>query len=233
MTEAFLDSKHCFFDDEVWRSTLRSAICPTERLSDRSELVVSLYENMIPFTGVMADCFTFITNQAANSEEPLHGELLRQVYANRSNFLLWYDRWANDLSTQNSGDGSLLDDGAIRRLEVLNMHRASILLCNRLLACLDGQHGHVFELQAREMALQIITSLQHVPPTNIRAANMNVTAATAHAILVTAEDFNISGVLPELAPDRGKALITPENFCRWIELMGGRVHREPRRPKAC
>jgi hypothetical protein len=127
VTEAFLDGKHCFFDDEVWRSTLRSAICPNERLSDRSELVVSLYENIIPFTGVMADCFTFITNQAVNDEESLHEELLQQVYANRSNLLLWYDRWANDLSTQNNDGGSLLDDGAIRRLEILNIHRASML----------------------------------------------------------------------------------------------------------
>jgi hypothetical protein len=77
------------------------------------------------------------------------------------------------------------------------------------------------------MAVQIIMSPQHVSPTNIRAANMNVTATATHAILATAEDFNIPGVLPELVPDKGKVFITLEKFCCWIELMGGRVHGEP------
>jgi len=223
--QAFLDSKRCFFDDEAWISTLRSAIRPNERFSDRSELVVSMYENVIPFTGVMADCAVFIINQAANNEESLHGELLRHVYASRSNLLLWYDRWTNDLSTQNNdNDRSLLDDGAVRRLEISNIYHAIMVLCNRLLGCLDSRHGHVFELEAREMAVQIIMSLQHVSPSNIRAANMKVAAGTAHAILATAEDFDIPGALSELAPGSGRVSITPGKFRRWMELMGCRIH---------
>jgi hypothetical protein len=122
-------------------STLRSAISPNARFSDRSELVVSLYENLIPLASLRADCAAFIMNPDIN-DEARHEALQQQVHMRRDNFLLWYHRWSTDLPDPDQDKRRLPQhvkpvDSFARQLEILFTYHAGILTCNRFHVALD------------------------------------------------------------------------------------------------
>jgi hypothetical protein len=205
-------------------STLRSAISQNARFSDRSELVVSLYENLIPLASLLADCAAFIMNPDIN-DEARHEALQQRVHMSPDNFLLWYHR---DLPDPDQDKRRLPQhvkpvDSFARQLEILFTYQAGILTCNRFHVALDRDQGHIVECQSQEIAARMI-NLRDIPRTNVREGNAMISLAIARAVQATAEDWDVTGASSKFADPRPRVLIAPEKFRRWAELLGIRLH---------
>ncbi|KAH8693575.1 hypothetical protein BGW36DRAFT_207431 [Talaromyces proteolyticus] len=224
-TEAFFDNKHCFLEQGAWMYALRSSISPNEQFSDRSERVVSLYENMIFLPGLLKDCSTIIMSPDEHNGA-LHEALVHKVDMRRRSLLSWYRKWGRGLPPPDDIENerfSWTADEISLWPEILVTHQACMLMCNRILVALDRTRGHILEPESQEIATQIMT-IRHAPRTNIRAGSMMASLSVAQAVLATASDWDMDMAevpLPlKYEAHKKRVLISPEKLSFWTGLIG-------------
>lgn len=208
-------------------STLRAVISPHQQYADRSEMMISLYENMIPLAGVMADCSAFIMKP--NMDDKMrYNSLLQGIHIARNGLLAWKDRWKDeftlleDFQKRPSQDVNLPKGSTGRRFEILLTHQANILLCNRLCVAFDQTGEFMLERQSQDLATTMVR-LRDEWPLSIRQSNVTLSLTCAHAVLKTAEDWDSSRTTSKVTANGSQTLIEPEKFRHWLELMGVQV----------
>lgn len=190
-------------------------------------MIIALYEIMIPFARIIAECSIFIMDAHLN-DTALHESLRRQVFEKRQKFLLWKHKMCEQMlldrqQKKHSQDASSSSD-APRKLENLLTCQANILLCNRLCVALDRNCGHLLEPQTQNLAASMVC-VQAAQGNNIREVNITLSLASAHAVLQTAEEWNMSIRSFKATTDASPDPVEAEVFRNYMELMGVRMSR--------
>lgn len=222
LTEAFFANKPSFLESEDWMATVRSAVAPNHRYSDRSPMVISLYEAIIPLAAVMSDTTAFIQNSDLRDKQR-HESLLRRAHNVRRNFLLWHHRWQEELppvcASYNDLSPQIHSHIVVNHLSCVS----NMLVCNRICFALDKRREFELELEARSIAAAVI-SFEHAEEATVNKSHITVTLALSRVVLETAEEWDLTETLPDLISDETLDMISPATFRRWRQLMGVEIH---------
>lgn len=195
-------------------ATVRSAVAPNHRYSDRSPMVISLYEAIIPLAAVMSDSTALSLNSDLRDKQR-HESLLRRAHNVRRDFLLWRHRWKEELpplcASYNDLSPQTHSHVVVNHLSCVS----NMLLCNRVCFALDKRRGLELELEARSIAAAVI-GFEHAEEATVNKSHITVSLALSRAVLETAEEWDLTETLPDV--------ISPATFRRWCQLMGVEIH---------
>lgn len=199
---------------------LQYAVVPGREI-DRSEILISFYENTIPAPRIMAECTAFINNPPPDDDSTQHQAIMMRIEYRRDCLIRWRYRWSRDFAfiSKASIDYSHENQLMSKLIEIYTVYQDFLTKFNRMYVAFGGPHALIMENQARKVATDTVNS-RWVQPNVAREACTHFSLTSCQAALDTADEWDVAeGSMYNIMPS-GRRIVKPKIFSNWIYRLG-------------
>jgi hypothetical protein len=219
-----LNNHSCFLEQEGWLAVFRSIILKDEPFSDRSEIVISLWTNLLTGPGMFRETTDLICTQKVPNLSTLEN-LIGRLFQHYTCILKWHERWHEYTDPNECNTNSMQRKASFKpdkQLEVHGTYLSVLILKSRLLVALSPSRFQHLETQAQALATQIMRLREGAYATSPQGGLfMTQTVWIARATMNTAEEWGRVGPGGRLDGEGG--MLERWRFEKWCKALGRKI----------